>query len=85
MKIYASQGQQKSAILAYKLATIPIFKEYSNTSPVLLLDDIFSELDLKKRNRVLKYIGKRYSKYYYYDRFKKHFKKSTFGSNDIFR
>lgn len=58
MKIYASQGQQKSAILAYKLATIPIFKEYSNTSPVLLLDDIFSELDLKKRNRVLKYIGK---------------------------
>ncbi len=35
MKIYASQGQQKSAILAYKLATIPIFKEYSNTGRYL--------------------------------------------------
>lgn len=57
MKIYASQGQQKSAVLAYKLATIPVFKEYSGTAPVLLLDDIFSELDLKKRNRILKYIG----------------------------
>lgn len=58
MKIYASQGQQKSAVLSYKLATIPIFKEYSLTNPVLLLDDIFSELDINKKNKLLTFISK---------------------------
>ena len=58
MKVYASQGQQKSAVLSYKLATIKIFEEYSGSSPVLLLDDIFSELDLKKKNKLLKFISK---------------------------
>ena len=57
MKLYSSQGQQKGAVLAYKLATIPIFDEKSGTKPVLLLDDIFGELDLKKKNRLLKYIN----------------------------
>ena len=57
MKIYASQGQQKCAVLAYKLASIPIFKENNGTNPVLLLDDIFSELDLNKRNKLLKYVN----------------------------
>ncbi len=57
MKLYSSQGQQKSAVLAYKLATISIFNEKSGTKPVLLLDDIFGELDLKKKNRLLKYIN----------------------------
>ena len=57
IKVYASQGQQKSAILSYKLATIPIFEEFTNTKPVILLDDIFSELDNKKKNRILKYIN----------------------------
>lgn len=58
MKIFASQGQQKSAVLAYKLATIPIFKQANKTNPVLLLDDIFSELDIKKKNCLLKFISK---------------------------
>ena len=57
MKIYASQGQQKCAVLAYKLSSIPIFKEKNGSSPVLLLDDIFSELDLSKRNKLLKYVN----------------------------
>ncbi len=57
MKIYASQGLQKCAVLAYKLSSIPIFKEKNGSSPVLLLDDIFSELDLSKRNKLLKYVN----------------------------
>lgn len=56
LKYFGSQGQQKTAILAYKLAEIPIFEDILKTKPVLLLDDIFSELDLKKRNRLLKLI-----------------------------
>ncbi len=57
LKIFGSQGQQKLAILSFKLSEIPIFKEYCGTEPVLLLDDIFSELDIKKRNKLLKIIN----------------------------
>ena len=57
LKFYGSQGQQKLAILSFKLAEISIFKEFTRTSPVLLLDDIFSELDVKKRNKLLKIIN----------------------------
>ena len=56
LKFFGSQGQQKTAVLAFKLSEISIFEEYLGTKPVLLLDDIFSELDLKKRNRLLKLI-----------------------------
>lgn len=58
MKVYSSQGQQKSAVLSYKLSTIPIFTKIKETSPVLLLDDIFSELDISKKNKLLRFISK---------------------------
>jgi len=57
LKFYGSQGQQKLAVISYKLAEISIFKSMSATSPILLLDDIFSELDIKKRNKLLKIIN----------------------------
>ena len=57
LRYYGSQGQQKLAIISFKLSEIPIFKEYCGTYPVLLLDDIFSELDIKKRNKLLKIIS----------------------------
>ena len=57
LKYFGSQGQQKIAILSFKLAEIEIFKNYNNTSPVLLLDDIFSELDISKRNKLLEYVS----------------------------
>ena len=44
------------AVLAYKLSEVPIFIDKCNSTPVLLFDDIFSELDIKKRNGVLKYV-----------------------------
>jgi DNA replication and repair protein RecF len=56
LKQYGSQGQQRIAVLSVKLAEISIFKEYTGTTPILLLDDIFSELDSKKKNNLLKYI-----------------------------
>ena len=56
LKFFGSQGQQKVAVLSFKLSEIPIFKDISGTYPVLLLDDIFSELDIKKRNKLLKMI-----------------------------
>ena len=57
LKFYGSQGQQKLAVICYKLAEISIFQNISGTNPVLLLDDVFSELDIKKRNKLLKIIG----------------------------
>ena len=39
------------------LSEISIFNEFTGTTPVLLLDDIFSELDVRKRNKLLKIIG----------------------------
>ena len=57
LKYFGSQGQQRLAVLSFKLSEIGIFEEYTNTKPILLLDDIFSEFDVKKRNNILKYIN----------------------------
>lgn len=57
LKQYGSQGQQKLSIICYKLSEIHIFEKICGTKPVLLFDDIFSELDIKKRNRLLGYVG----------------------------
>lgn len=57
LKYYGSQGQQKLAILSFKLSEIPIFNDITRSMPVLLLDDIFSELDIKKRNKLLKIVS----------------------------
>lgn len=56
MGLYASQGQLRAAVLALKLSEIEIFRKNTGDEPILLLDDIFSELDLKKKNRLIKYI-----------------------------
>lgn len=53
-KIFASQGQQRSAVLALKLAEGEISKRITGEYPVFLLDDILSELDTKRKNFVLK-------------------------------
>ena len=57
IKYYGSQGQQKLAILSFKLSEIDIFNNITGENPILLLDDIFSEFDIKKRNNILKYIN----------------------------
>ena len=56
-KAYASQGQMRTAALALKLSEINIFKELSGENPVLILDDVMSELDLKRRRKLLQCIA----------------------------
>ena len=56
MKYFASQGQQRIAIIALKIAEIYLFKNELGEYPVLLLDDIFSEIDSRKRNKIIKYL-----------------------------
>lgn len=57
ISLYGSQGQMRMAILSLKLSEIEIFKRYTDNYPILLLDDIFSELDINKRNSLIKYIS----------------------------
>lgn len=52
-----SQGQQRTAVLALKLALMSLWKEREGRLPVLLLDDIMSDLDLARRTRVLEVTG----------------------------
>ena len=49
MKQFASQGQIRTAALSMKLSQMKILKELSGEDPVLLLDDVMSELDRKRR------------------------------------
>ncbi len=57
LKPYASQGQQRSAVLALKLAELQILSEETGEPPVLLLDDVMSELDEQRRDRLLSHIN----------------------------
>ena len=56
LSLYGSQGQNRAAILSLKLSEISIFKTICGDYPILLLDDIFSEFDTKRKNRLIKYI-----------------------------
>ena len=56
LKIFGSQGQSRLAVITFKLSEIALFQEKTKTTPILLLDDIFSEIDRKKKNRLLRYI-----------------------------
>lgn len=56
LSIYGSQGQLRCAMISYKLSELEIFNKYRKEYPILLLDDVFSELDLNKRNSIIKYL-----------------------------
>ncbi len=53
LKLFGSQGQQKTAILVQKLAEVELFREEIGEYPVLLLDDIMSELDSNRQDYIL--------------------------------
>ena len=54
---YASQGQTRTAALALKLAERAVFFDADNAYPVLLLDDVLSELDRRRQDFVLNHLG----------------------------
>ena len=56
---FASQGQQRSIVLALKLAEGEVSREFSGEYPVFLLDDVLSELDDKRRNYLISGLKKR--------------------------
>ena len=53
VRIYGSQGQQRSVVISVKLAEANILKEIINEAPIVLLDDVLSELDLERQDYIL--------------------------------
>ena len=57
LRKYASQGQHKTYLVSLKLAEFFYVKERCNETPMLLLDDIFSELDEHRAARLMEFVG----------------------------
>lgn len=57
MRKYGSQGQQRTAALSMKLSEIQIVKQAADDTPVLLLDDVLSELDNSRQDYLLQSIS----------------------------
>lgn len=53
LRTYGSRGQQRTAALALKLAELQVSTAATGTAPLLLLDDVMSELDIQRRNTLL--------------------------------
>lgn len=56
--VYGSRGQQRSLALALKLAEAELMRERGGDAPILLLDDILSELDAARRAHLLQFIDR---------------------------
>ncbi|MDD2447696.1 MAG: DNA replication/repair protein RecF [Tissierellia bacterium] len=57
VKTYGSQGQQRTLVLTLKLSEVDLIKNEISTYPVVLLDDVFSELDDERRKYLTKYFN----------------------------
>lgn len=58
VKDYGSVGQQKNMIISYKLSELLLIKKIKNEYPILILDDLFSELDETKINNIIKMLNR---------------------------
>lgn len=58
-RFYSSQGQQRALILAFKIAQIMYHYQVHQRYPILLLDDVFSELDEVKRKAFIRFLSER--------------------------
>ena len=57
---YGSQGQQRTLVLALKLAELQLIEQVVEEPPLLLLDDVLAELDLHRQNQLLEAITNRF-------------------------
>ena len=57
LRSFGSQGQQRTAVLALKLSELEFLKEEVGDYPILLLDDVMSELDVKRRAQLLDFLN----------------------------
>ena len=53
VRAYASQGQQRTVALSLKMAELKIFEQHTGERPIILLDDVLSELDEARQSKLL--------------------------------
>lgn len=58
LRTFGSQGQQRTGVLSLKLAELEFLRSETGEYPILLLDDVMSELDVKRRQQLLQFIRK---------------------------
>lgn len=58
LRSFGSQGQQRTGVLALKLSELEFIRSETGEYPILLLDDVMSELDIKRRMQLLEFIGR---------------------------
>ncbi len=58
VRVYGSQGQQRTSAISLKFAELEIFKNRFNEYPVLILDDALSELDVSRRQKLIEMASK---------------------------
>lgn len=56
VKTYGSQGQQRSCVITLKLGEAALLKKVTNENPIILLDDVMSELDEKRQDYILNHV-----------------------------
>lgn len=56
LKTYGSQGQQRSGVIALKLSEASLLKRVTGENPIVLLDDVMSELDVSRQNYILNHV-----------------------------
>lgn len=56
-RLFASQGQQRTVALSIKMAELDFMREHTGNRPILLLDDVFGELDAARRQQLLTAVG----------------------------
>jgi len=56
VRAFGSQGQKRTCALSLKLAQIDIMRQHTGEAPILLLDDVFSELDVNRRRMLLEHM-----------------------------
>ena len=57
LKVFASQGQQRSVVLALKIAEMKVFEEELGEKPIFVLDDVFSELDSARQKKLFEMLS----------------------------
>ncbi|MFV0499004.1 MAG: DNA replication/repair protein RecF [Bacilli bacterium] len=57
VKFFGSKGQQRVVLISLKLAEIMVISKFTNTAPILILDDVLSELDEKRQNILFDFLS----------------------------
>ena len=58
LRVFGSQGQQRTAVLSIKLSELEFLNEATGTYPILLLDDVMSELDAARRMQLIDFLSR---------------------------